>query len=62
MSEATKERSIDRFHRHLDECRQCRDHPFELCPHGMRLLMATDNGELMMDATRDVVAKNEEPS
>lgn len=22
------------FHKHLDECKQCREHPFSLCPVG----------------------------
>lgn len=26
------------FHDHLDECAQCRDHPFELCDAGAALL------------------------
>lgn len=29
-----------RFHLHLDECGQCRDHPFALCPIGATLLKA----------------------
>lgn len=36
MSEAA-----DKFHKHLDECRQCREHPFGLCQVGHGLLMAT---------------------
>jgi hypothetical protein len=26
------------FHEHLDECRQCREHPFALCPYGAKAL------------------------
>lgn len=26
------------FHAHLDECRQCREHPFALCSTGRELL------------------------
>lgn len=26
------------FHRHLDRCQQCANHPFELCSEGARLL------------------------
>lgn len=26
------------FHRHLDQCQQCRDQPFNLCPSGYLLL------------------------
>lgn len=30
---------IDAFHLHLDHCRQCREHPMQLCPLGHRLLI-----------------------
>lgn len=30
-----------RFHAHLDECEQCRNHPFKLCHAGAALLRAT---------------------
>lgn len=26
------------FHKHLENCAQCRDHPFALCIHGQALL------------------------
>ena len=29
---------IDKFHAHLDICSQCRNHPFNLCPTGAKLL------------------------
>jgi hypothetical protein len=29
----------DKFHAHLDVCRQCEQHPFELCRVGAALLM-----------------------
>ncbi len=29
---------IDEFHAHLDECAQCRNHPFGLCATGAALL------------------------
>lgn len=29
------------FHKHLDQCKQCREHPFALCPEGTRLLKQT---------------------
>lgn len=32
---------MDRFHAHLDECAQCRQHPFALCGVGDSLLRAT---------------------
>lgn len=28
------------FHAHLDACRQCREHPFELCAVGATLINA----------------------
>jgi len=30
---------IDEFHAHLDACKQCREHPFDLCVVGGRLLV-----------------------
>ena len=29
---------IDKFHAHLDVCRQCERHPFDLCSTGAKLL------------------------
>lgn len=29
---------IAAFHEHLDACRQCREHPFDLCGPGTQLL------------------------
>lgn len=29
---------VDTFHAHLDECIQCRDHPFALCSMGYKLV------------------------
>lgn len=29
------------FHNHLDSCQQCREHPFNLCPEGARILKET---------------------
>ncbi len=26
------------FHDHLDQCQQCRDHPFALCPIGASII------------------------
>jgi hypothetical protein len=43
---------IDRFHVHLDVCKQCRDHPFELCPTGAELLKGA-----AMSATQDRIGK-----
>jgi hypothetical protein len=30
----------DAFHRHLDQCEQCREHPFALCREGDILIRA----------------------
>lgn len=30
----------DAFHKHLDTCQQCREHPFELCREGDVLIRA----------------------
>ena len=35
---------IDKFHAHLDICIQCRNHPFDLCKEGTRLLMYAVTG------------------
>lgn len=35
---ATVEDFVGQFHAHLDECATCREHPFDLCPIGHRLL------------------------
>jgi hypothetical protein len=32
--------AIDKFHKHLDECKQCRENPFALCFVGTLLLDA----------------------
>lgn len=29
---------FEKFHKHLDECRHCNDHPFDLCKIGKDLL------------------------
>lgn len=34
-------KQMDVFHAHLDECLQCKNHPFALCPKGEALLFAT---------------------
>jgi len=30
----------DRFHKHLDRCKQCRENPFDLCSEGVIILSA----------------------
>lgn len=32
--------AVDRFHAHLDACRRCERHPFDLCATGQTLLVA----------------------
>lgn len=34
----------DKFHKHLDQCEQCRNHPFALCPEGANLLREAAEG------------------
>jgi hypothetical protein len=47
---------VDRFHAHLDVCKQCEQHPFELCPVGTALLMgktqAQSSNEQAVDSGR----------
>ena len=31
---------VDKFHKHLDRCAQCRENPFNLCPKGAIILSA----------------------
>lgn len=31
-------KASDQFHAHLDSCKQCREHPLELCKVGAELL------------------------
>ena len=33
------------FHDHLDECEQCREHPFNLCEEGARILEETSTAD-----------------
>ena len=37
---------IARFHKHLDICSQCRNHCFNLCPTGARLLKYAATGQI----------------
>lgn len=36
-------RAIEAFHAHLDTCRQCEQHPFDLCPTGTQLIQDIEN-------------------
>lgn len=38
------DRLIPAFHEHLDECAQCRNHPFDLCGVGATLLRLAATG------------------
>jgi hypothetical protein len=40
----TNRGEIAHFHAHLDECKRCREQPFNLCPIGLRRLKATSQG------------------
>jgi len=41
-----QEDEIYDFHKHLDQCEQCREHPFNLCPIGNKLLLASAEGKV----------------
>lgn len=41
----TMNATVDAFHTHLDVCKQCREHPFQLCPVGAVLLAAAASKE-----------------
>jgi hypothetical protein len=50
------------FTNHLDDCEQCRDHPFALCPVGHRLLLAcavTHDGPTDLISTFDRISKGD---
>lgn len=38
MLDAKSLTAMDWFHHHLDRCAQCRNHPFNLCAEGTRLI------------------------
>jgi hypothetical protein len=40
----TNRGEIAHFHAHLDECKRCREQPFNLCSVGLRRLKATSQG------------------
>jgi hypothetical protein len=46
----------DKFHKHLDECKQCRDNPFDLCPVGHVILTGelTEGKNEMGEQNRDM--------
>ena len=39
----------DKFHAHLDICEQCREHPFDLCREGSRLLEEAASDSVTVD-------------
>jgi hypothetical protein len=55
---------IDKFYEHLDACEQCRNHPFDLCLTGDKLLIKaattlTDDMQVkMMDSLYKKKDKN----
>lgn len=40
-------RTREAFHKHLDGCPQCANHPFELCPDGAKLLELAGLGDAL---------------
>jgi len=51
MTEDAVYQRIDKFHAHLDICSQCRNHCFDLCPIGARLLREAATGRV--DESKD---------
>ena len=43
--------SMEKFHAHLDMCKQCRDHPFGLCKVGESLLLTTPKKDALAGVT-----------
>ena len=44
--------TADKFYKHLDECEQCRNHPFDLCLTGDKLLIkavTTSSNDMQME-------------
>jgi hypothetical protein len=41
--ERLRDMCMDGFHKHLDECSHCEQHPFDLCETGKVLLLAFAN-------------------
>jgi len=52
---------IEAFHAHLDECERCRNQPFNMCPKGNLLLVATSSepdqqdSDFLIDYQRDAI-------
>jgi hypothetical protein len=40
MPERVDPVAMGKFHKHLDVCKQCEEHPFDLCSVGLPLLLA----------------------
>jgi len=53
----TQINSVEDFHSHLDECEQCREHPFNLCPEGELILKKVTTGEVNLDDIRRYVQR-----
>lgn len=54
------EKSVEEcpFHMHLDQCEQCRDHPFKLCPTGEESLrVAAGKAELELRQILGILKK-----
>lgn len=54
---------VNRFNAHLDTCSQCRNHCFDLCPVGAKILtsppMSVQN-VIQREMQKDVTAEHEE--
>jgi hypothetical protein len=48
MGLTEKQIAVDNFHKHLDNCKQCEQNPFDLCYTGKQLLANTfsDNNKI----------------
>lgn len=52
---------VEAFHAHLDGCERCRNQPFNMCPKGNLLLVATgpesyqQDADLLLDYQRDAI-------
>jgi hypothetical protein len=47
----------DSFYKHLDECRQCREHPFALCAAGSILLRGAAIDAQVMQLPKHTIAQ-----
>jgi len=50
---------IDEFHKHLKECRDCRENVFELCEIGKQLLIRAAGMLVMVEPVVDIKTLSE---